>query len=167
MKLGWICLVLSLAIAGCSAGSKPSVKTSAYLIAPMDGHKTYAYDASAPPTPGSEGVGSQDQIAQIKERVDAAMQAKGYTLSPKPHLMVRISLGHKTVRDPTAVRGAGAETVHQQEMYIDVFDFGAGTHLFHGTASSILGKTPPAESPIAESVPSILERVPPASGQSG
>ena len=144
--------------------AKPDVRTSGSVLAPMAG-KTYAYEATSPAPPGdAQWKGTQDTIAQVKAQIDAAMQAKGYVLSPKPQLMVRISIGLKTIKDPAAVRGAAVQTDTEQDLEIDVFDYATGNHLFHGTAANPLHHKEPSESKIAGTVPAILQQVPPASG---
>lgn len=155
-------------VAGCGGAQlleANDLKTSGAVLAPMTGHKTYAYETSSPPPPGdSQWKGTQDAIAKVKERIDAAMQAKGYVLSPTPQLTVRISIGVKTIKDPAAVRGAGNSTDTEQDLEIDVFDYQSRSHLFHGSATNPLHHREPSESKIAESVPAILQQVPPASG---
>lgn len=158
-----------LAVTGCGGAqileTKPDVKTSAEVLAPMAGHKTYAYETLSPPPPGdAQWKGTQATIAKVKERIDAAMQAKGYVLSPTPQLTVRISIGLKSIKDPTAVRGTGMSTDTEQDLEIDVFDYVSRAHLFHGAASNPLHHREPSGSVIAGSVPAILEPVPPASG---
>jgi hypothetical protein len=155
-------------VTGCGGAAqileqKPDVRTSGSVLAPIAG-KTYAYEATSPAPPGdAQWKGTQDSIAKVKEKCDAAMQAKGYVLSPKPQLMVRISIGLKTIKDPAAVRGAAVQTDTEQDLEIDVFDYASGKHLFHGTANDPLHHKQPSESKIAESVPAILQQVPPAS----
>lgn len=159
--------VLAVVLAGCGAAQimePPAPKTSSSVLASMTGYKTYAYDASAPAPPGdAQWSGTQAQIAKVKEQIDHAMQAKGYVLSPKPQLLVRISLGLKTTTDPTAVRGATSSTVNEEDLDLDLFEYPSGEHLFHGTASDLLREQDPSQSKIAGAVPAILEPVPPAS----
>lgn len=162
MKFKWWFLPIALGAAGCA--HNPNVKTSSAMLAPMAGQKTYAYDATVPAPPGhAQGRETQAQIAKIKESIDAAMQAKGYTLSSTPQLRIRISIGLRTAKNPNAVRGTGTSIITEQNLDIDVFDHATGAQLFHGTANNPLEHREPSESTIAESVPAILEPVPPAS----
>ena len=162
MKFKWWLLPIALGAAGCA--HHPNVKTSSAILAPMAGHKTYAYDATVPAPPGhAQGPETQAPIAKLKESIDAAMQANGYTLSPSPHLPTPIPIGLRTAKNPNAVRGGTNDITTEQNLDIDVFDHASGAQLFHGTAKNPLEHREPSESSIAESVPAILEPVPPAS----
>lgn len=172
MKASALFLVLSLAIAGCAGGSQNpgnmQVKTTSAVISSMSGHKTYAYEAIAPaPAGDAQWAGAQNAIAEVKEHIDAGMKAKGYVLSPNPEMVIRISMGVRTVREePTGSKARlnvpeGSDT--QQDLAIDVFDFSNGGHLFHGTASNPLHHREPGENKLAKAVRLILEPVPPAS----
>lgn len=164
-------LVIGLGAVSCVADDPGNlrVKTSSTIISSMAGHRTYAYEAIAPAPPGdAQWSGSQDAIAEVKRQIDADLLRKGYQLSPRPELVIRISLGVRTVREePTgsaAVQGAPAGTDTQQDLAIDVFDLSNGGHLFHGTASNPLHHREPGENKLAKAVRLILEPVPPASG---
>lgn len=171
MKLSAIFLALSLGLVGCAGGAENPgnmrVKTTSAVISSMSGHKTYAYEAVAPAPEGdAQWTGAQAAIAEVKEHIDADLQAKGYVLSPNPEMIVRISMGVRTVREePTgslAVAGAPSGQDVQQDLAIDVFDYANGGHLFHGTASNPLHHREPGENKLAKAVRLILEPVPPA-----
>lgn len=172
MKKFAFIIVLALSAGGCAGGAQNPgnmrVKTTSAVVSSMSGHRTYAYEALAPAPPGdAQWTGAQAAIAEVKEHVDADLQAKGYVLSPTPEMMVRISMGVRSVRqEPTgsmATLGAPSETDTQQDLVIDVFDYENGGHLFHGTASNPLHHREPGENKLAKAVRLILEPVPPAS----
>jgi hypothetical protein len=172
MKANIFFFALAIALAGCAGGSQNpgnlQVKTTSAVISSMAGHRTYAYEASAPAPPGdAQWNGVQTSIAEVKQHIDADLQAKGYVLSPNPEMIVRISLGVRQVREEATgslnVAGAPAGTDVQQDLAIDVFDYANGGHLFHGTASNPLHHAEPGENKLAKAVRLILQPVPPAS----
>jgi hypothetical protein len=171
LKLCLSSLLLALAV-GCGGAQNPGtldVKTSGNVISSLEGHKTYAYETTVPPPSGdSQWAGAQQTIEQIKEHIDADMKAKGYTLSMKPEIVIRISLGvHQVKEEPhgsAAINGAPPQVDTVTDLAIDFFDYSNGGHLFHGTAASPLHHRQPSENQLAKAVRLILEPLPPASG---
>lgn len=173
MKIQALLLAVSLAAAavGCAGGSENpanlQVKTTSAVISSMTGHKTYAYEAIAPAPPGdAQWAGAPQVIAEMKQHIDEDMQAKGYVLSEKPEMYIRISVGVRQVRQEATgsanIAGAPASVETMTDMGIDVFDYANGGHLFHGTASHQLHHDEPGENKLAKAVRLILEPVPPA-----
>jgi len=164
-------LFIVLALAACTPSKDRmgtmQVKTQSAVIASMTGHKTYAYESIAPAPPGdAQWAGAPLAVAQVKERIDAHMQAKGYVLDPNPELVVRISIGvRRVVEEPkgsAALNGAPVMTDTVTDLAIDIFDRENNGHLFHGTARDELHHREVDPDKLSKAVRVILEPVPPA-----
>lgn len=163
--------LLVLLAAACTPGKDRmgtmQVTTQSAVIASMAGHKTYAFESIAPAPPGdAQWAGAPLAVAQVKERIDAEMQAKGYVLDPNPELVIRISIGvRKVIDEPkgsAALNGAPVTTNTVTDLEIDVFDREDNGHLFHGTARDELHHREVDGDKLAKAVRIILEPVPPA-----
>jgi hypothetical protein len=163
-------VALAALAAACGGSENPAnlnVKTSSAVVASMSGHKTYAFEAIAPAPPGdAQWAGAPQVIAEVKQHIDADLQAKGYVLSTTPELVIRISVGvRKTTEDPHGTMQRLGEPEKEEtvtDLAIDVFDHANGGQLFHGTASSQLHHREPGDNKVAKAVRLILEPVPPA-----
>lgn len=171
MSLRIAAATLLLLLAACAPSKDRvgtmQVTTHSAVISSMAGHKTYAFESIAPAPPGdAQWAGAPLAIAQVKQRIDAEMQAKGYVLDPNPELVVRISIGvRKVVEEPqgsAAINGAPVMTDTVTDLEIDVFDRANNGHLFHGKAQDELHHREVDGDKLAKAVRIILEPVPPA-----
>lgn len=146
-----------------------TVKTNGAVVGNMAGRKTYAFQAVAPPPPGdAQWDQAAVAIAEVKARIDEAMQAKGYVLDEHPEMMVKISIGvRELLKEPTgATANTGTvvpaikETV--TDLDIDIFDYARGGQLFHGQARDEVHHREVDKDKLAKAVRLILEPVPPA-----
>lgn len=164
-----ITLTSLVLLAGCARDKVGTmqVKTTSAVVASMAGHKTYAYESIAPAPEGTvQWGGATVAIAQVKERIDGEMQAKGYVLDPNPELLIRISIGVKTAIDEpqgtAALNNAPVMTNTVTAMNIDIFDLANNGHLFHGTSQDELHHREVDGDKLAKAVRLILEPIPPA-----
>lgn len=135
----------------------------------LAGHKTYAYQAVAPPPPGdAQWDQAAIAIAEVKAKIDEEMQAKGYVLDLHPELMVRISIGVREIlKEPTGrAANTGTDVPPTKEtatdLDIDIFDYGSGGRLFHGQSRDEVHHREVDKDKLAKAVRLILEPVPPA-----
>ncbi|MBX3229025.1 MAG: DUF4136 domain-containing protein [Labilithrix sp.] len=167
-----VCVVLVFVLAACAPSKDRvgtmQVTTHSAVISSVSGHKTYAFEATAPTPDGTvQWADAPQTLAIIRERIEGEMRARGYVLDPDPELLVRISLGVKKVLEEpkgmAAQHGAPSMTNDVTELHIDVFDRSNGGHLFHGSASDELHHREPDPDRIAKQVRLIMEPVPPTS----
>ena len=146
-----------------------AVKTNGAVVGSLAGHKTYAYQAVAPPPAGdAQWDMAAIAIAEVKTRIDEEMGAKGYVLDEHPELMVKISIGvREEMKEPTGAAASARTDVPaikqtMADLDIDVYDYSNGGQLFHGHAQDEVHHRQVDKDKLAKAVRLILEPVPPA-----
>jgi hypothetical protein len=149
--------VVGLALSACA--SKPTISSQTTRGANLSAYTSYAW-VNAPPPGGMNPVAWE----RVKQDVDSALTAKGYTQADPGALAVILTIGARNKTDINTYGWWGRQvSVYQYtegKISIDVFDAKTKQPLWHGQATQTIDPGNPNEALIDTAVAGVMANFP-------